>query len=594
MRMFMVMNYLMKKNIFFVIFSLIMGIFTVFSNMGMISTSAVLISKAALHPEVLDLMILIVAVRFFGISRGVFRYLERIFSHDTTFRLLSSLRKWFYKNFNNNYSENNKKFKTGDIYTKIVNDVDSLKEFYLRVTYPLITAIITGIITTVFLSYFSKFFSCIYALFYIFSGFILPVILFTFSTRLMVREAQVKKELNLTLIDILKGILEVSIYSLKEQFAIKFNSLSKEFSIIQKKKNFINTVGDSCYSFSISLLIVFCLIIFAPLVADGKLSGIYYSMIPLTIMASYEALIPMPNIIYKFNESFNAGRNIFSIIESSSKELQIDTIYNKLNNSEVSIGFNNNNSKKIVNNYNISVNNLSVFDSYLEKLIIKNLSFDLPYRKKLAIVGVSGSGKSSILRSLMGFMEFQKGDIKIDNISYSNLEIDEIRKLFAYVEQNPYIFNTTIRENLLIANTEAEDCFIKEMLQKAQIISLIKELPEGLETILGQYGSNISGGEKQRLAIARALLKDSKIILLDEPTASLDVKLEKRVIDSIHSAIEDKSCIWVTHRLVSMDKMDEILVIHRGEVVERGKHSELLDNKGHYYKLWNAQQQYFV
>lgn len=564
----------MEKNISFIILSLLMGIFTVISNVGMLSTSAVLISSAALHPDVLDLMVLIVAVRFFGISRGVFRYLERIFSHDTTFRVLSSLRKWFYKNFNDNYSENNKGFKTGDIYTKIVKDVDLLKEFYLRGVYPLITAVLTLVITAIFLSYFNKSLSYVYILFYILSGFILPVILFLSNSSIIKKEADIKKELNLIALDIFKGIFEVSIYSLKEEFLSRFNLLNKESSRIQKEKNFIIIVGDNVNSLVVSVLLVFSIITAAPLVTENKISGIYFAMILLAIMASFEALIPMPNILYKFYEAYNAGENILSVIDTSLKYKSF--------------------SKKLINNYNISVSNLSIYESHSKKFIIKNLSFKLPYRKKIAIVGLSGSGKSTILRTLLGFMKFTEGEIRIGDISYSDLEMDEIRKVFTYVEQNPYLFNTTIKENLIIANTEGDDSYIIEKLKKSQIINLISELPEGLDTLLGQCGSNISGGEKQRLAITRALMKDSKIVLLDEPTASLDIKLEKKVIDSIHSIIKDKSCIWVTHRIVSMDKMDEILVMNRGEVVERGTHEELLNKRRHYYKLWRAQQQYVV
>lgn len=618
MRFFKVMNYLMKKHIPLVILSLFMGTFTILSSIGMFSTSSVLISKAALHPDVLDLMILIVGVRFFGISRGVFRYLERIFSHDTTFRVLSSVRKWFYKNFEDNYSENNKVYKKGDIYSKIVSDVDSLKEYYLRGVYPLIIAILTGIITAILLSYFNKIISYYYILIYFFCGIILPLILFIFNSKLIEKESEVKKELNLILLDMLEGILEVTIYSMKEEFNYKFSLLNNELSKIQKGKNFIATVEDNIHALFVSIGVAISLLVAAPLVTENKLSGIYYAVLPLAIMASFEALLQIPSILYKLQISHNAGNNILSIIENSEIDRfnsfrthttpKSNTIFNNnftailsKNNSsnnerDSSQNYTNPNGhifiKKELDNYNLSVENLSVYDKNFGNFIIKELSFNLPYRKKIGVVGLSGSGKSSILKTLMGFMKFQKGDIKLGGISYDKLVIDEIRKVYTYVEQNPYIFNTTIKENLLIANTGVDEYSIIDTLKKAQVFNLIKELPEGLDSFLGEYGSKISGGEKQRLAIARALLKDSKIVLLDEPTASLDVVLEEKVIDSIHDAIKDKSCIWVTHRLVRMDRIDEILVIHRGEVVERGTHSELLNNKGQYYKLWSAQHQY--
>lgn len=574
MRILKVMNYLMKKHVFFVVLALLMGVFTIFSNVGMLSASSVLISRAALHPDVLDLMVLIVAVRFFGISRGVFRYLERIFSHDTTFRILSSMRRWFYKNFNENYSENNKNYKTGDIYTKLVNDVDTLKEFFLRGIYPLIIAVLTGIVTFAYISYFNKTASLFYLLIYIVSGFIIPIILFKFSRGYIERESEIKKELNLLIIDIVKGIVEASTFSLKEQFTLRFNRLTFEYSAIQKRKNLIAVIGDSLYSLSVSIVMAAALLILAPAVSFGTLDGIYYAMIPLAAMASFEALIPMPNILYKFKEANNAGTNIFSVIDSGGHS---ETVGNKTS-----------------GEFDLVVKNLEVYEEHAKSPIIKDISFELPYGKKIAIVGTSGSGKSSVLRTLLGFMKYKAGEIQLGGLPYSKIDKEQLRKDFTYVDQTPFLFSTSIRENLLIANTEvSEEDMIKE-LKDMQLEQFIRELPDGLNAMLREFGSNYSGGEKQRLVLTRAMLKKSKIVLLDEPTASLDIELERKIIDKIHEDIKNKSCIWVTHRLVSMEKFHEILVMSKGEIIERGTHDELINMKGSYYRLWNIQQQYIT
>jgi len=571
MRILKVMNSLMRKQIFFIVCSLVMGIFTILSNVGLLSTSAVLISRAALHPDVLDLMVLIVGVRFFGISRGIFRYFERILSHDATFRILSSIREWFYKNFNENYSERNK-FKTGDIYTRIVTDVDKLRDFYLRGVYPLIIAILTVIATGIFILYFNKILAYSYGSVYILTGFVLPIIIFKLNNTFLEIEGNLKRDINLILMDSLKGILEVNIYPLKKEFIDNFQSLNKQLSKIQKKKNLISALGNNLNSMAASILMGISLMITAPLVIDGELEGIYYAMLPLTIIASFEALIPMSMVMHKFKETYESGENIFSIIDN--KNNQESNLYEE------------------VNNYHISVKNLSVYDDDTETFIVKNLSFELPYKKKIGIVGVSGSGKSTIVKALLGFTKYQEGKISIGGMPYENISIDGIRKVFTAIEQNPYVFNTTIRENLLIANEKISESEILDLLDRFQVIDLVKRNETGLDTLLGQFGYNISGGEKQRLMLVRTLLKLNKIVLLDEPTSSLDIELEDKIVQAIHTEIEEKSCIWVTHRLIGMDKLDEIIVLEKGEVVERGTHEELINMKRRYYEFWNLQNQY--
>lgn len=572
MRVFSIMNYLMRKQVGFVLLSLFLGVLTVLSNIGLLGTSAVLISRAALHPDVLDLMVLIVGVRFFGISRGVFRYLERIFSHDTTFKILSSTRRWLYKSFNENYSENNIGFKTGDIYTRLTNNVDILKEYYLRGIYPLITAVLTGIITTGFIAYFNNRLAYIYVLIYFLCGFLLPVILFRFSYKLIRKETKLKEQLNIFLIDMLNGILEVKIYRMEDNFKVKLLQINGELSTIQKKKNTINAIGENTHGFLAALIMALALLVTVTEVTSGQLSGIYYAMLPLIIMASFEALMPISNIVYKFNETYAAGKSIFSIID---QELGVKS-------SEPSK----------INSSDLTVKNLSIYKSHSKECIIKDLSFYLPYGGKLAIVGASGSGKSTILRALLGFLNFSQGEIKLGDKSYECLEKEEIRKQFSYIDQSPYMFNTSLKENLLIANPQASTEETTCVLESSYIKDFVDTLPQGLDTPTGQYGCSISGGEKQRLAISRALLKNAPIVLLDEPTASLDVELEKKVVEKLQNTLKDKSCIWVTHRFVSMEYMDEIIVLNKGKVVERGKHKELLENKGHYYKLWSMQVNY--
>ncbi len=573
MRILKLINSFMKKQILFVILSILLGVFTILSNIGLLSTSAVLISKASLHPDVLSLMVLIVVVRFFGIARGVFRYFERIFSHDTTFRILSGIRQWFYKSFNENYSET-KSFKTGDIYTKLVKDVDRLRELYLRGIYPLIIAILTGLITCMFISYFSTKVAFLYILIYAVAGFLFPIILFKLNNNFLKKELAFKSTINTTLLDLINGIIEVNLYPLKEQFINKLNDLNEKLTKIEKHKNFINILGNNIQNIFFYLIISLTLVVSAPLVFENKLQGIYYAMLPLTILASFEALLPMITMPYKFKEANDSGNSIYEVIGDFNDKFKNTKNYEE------------------INDYHISLQKISVYDEVSNKFILKDIFLDLPYKKKIAIVGASGSGKSTLIKTILGFIKYTEGKIEIGNKDYKDLSIDDIRNIFTAVEQGSYVFNTTIKENLLIANTEAEDSNILKLLEKFKLTDLINKNEKGLDTILGQFGYNISGGEKQRLMLLRALLKPSKIIILDEPTSSLDIETESKVINAIHEHIEDKSCIWITHRLVNMDKFHEILVIDNGEIIERGNHEQLIALKGKYYEFWQLQNNY--
>lgn len=568
MTIFKLINGLIKKHIPFVLLSLLMALLTILSSVGMLSSSTVLISKAALHPDVLELMVLIVAVRFFGLSRGIFRYLERIISHNTTFKILSSLRLWFFKSFSESYSENNKRFKTGKIYTKLVNDIDTLKDFFLRVVYPFITAVLTGIATALFISYFSKTASAVFMLIYT-GDFVLPLILFRLTSRSLEKERFLKESINIKILDIVNGVTESSFYNFKVKLSKDYYNLRHELTAIQKKKNALTTFCDNLHGLSVTVLIAITLYITVPLVTNRSLNGIYYAMLPMSMLASFEALIPIPNLLFKYKECSIASSSLFSVLKTDdcSKSAK-GTIFS---------------------NSHLIVEKLCVLDTGSGKPLLKNISFNLPEGKKLAVVGMSGSGKSTLLKVLMGFMNFKKGEIKLGGENYEDQNIDEIRKQFSYIEQNPYLFNASLKENLLIAYPEASENAILEVLETSCSSSFADGLPDGVNTLLGEFGSKLSGGERQRLAIARTLLKDSPILLLDEPTASLDVELEEKIISSIHNFIGTKSCIWITHRLVHMDLMDEIIVLDKGEVVERGTHGELLSKRGLYSRLWNLQ-----
>ncbi|XBW36892.1 hypothetical protein QEN19_002471 [Hanseniaspora menglaensis] len=230
-----------------------------------------------------------------------------------------------------------------------------------------------------------------------------------------------------------------------------------------------------------------------------------------------------------------------------------------------------------------------------DRLILDNCSFVIPRGCKTGIVGPSGSGKSTILKLIFRFYDPMKGDILIDGVNIRDIDVDNLRKSIGVVPQDSPLFNDTIYENLRFGNMEANDSQIKKAIENAQLTGFIDKLPKGVETIVGERGLMISGGEKQRVAIARVLLKDSPIMFFDEATSALDTYTEQSILSTIKQSLTNvssqKTSIFIAHRLRTILDSDKIIVLHNGAVVDEGTHSELLKKKGSLYKdLWEIQE----
>jgi ATP-binding cassette subfamily C protein CydC len=239
----------------------------------------------------------------------------------------------------------------------------------------------------------------------------------------------------------------------------------------------------------------------------------------------------------------------------------------------------------------LQVTNLSF--SYPTQLIpaLQEISFDVPAGKSIAIVGPSGAGKSTLANLLLRFWDYELGEITLGGTSLKAQNQDEVRKKIALVSQNSYFFNTSIRENLRLARRSATQEEMESAARAAQIHEFITSLPRGYDTLIGEQGLRLSGGERQRLAIARALLKDAPILIFDEPTANLDPLTEKDVLATLFETMLGKTSLLITHRLIGLENVDEILVMDGGQIVEKGTHEELLNHGGLYRHLWDLQNQ---
>ena len=241
-------------------------------------------------------------------------------------------------------------------------------------------------------------------------------------------------------------------------------------------------------------------------------------------------------------------------------------------------------------NGNIQINNISFcYPSRPNEIVLNNISIKINEGEKIAIVGMSGSGKTTLTNLLLGFYQSTKGNILFDNKSIEDIGLTSLRNQIGLVPQDIILFGGTIRENLLYAKTNASENEMINAAKEANAHEFILQFENGYDTIVGERGMQISGGQRQRIAIARAILKNPKILILDEATSSLDSKSEQKIQDSMNFLLKDKTAIIISHRLATIKDVDQIYVFEKGNIVEFGKHSELLIKDGIYKKFFDAQ-----
>jgi len=235
----------------------------------------------------------------------------------------------------------------------------------------------------------------------------------------------------------------------------------------------------------------------------------------------------------------------------------------------------------------ISVENINF--AYEDEKVLKNFSLEVKKGQTVALVGQSGSGKSTIANLLTRFYDVQEGDIRIDNIAIKDLKLESLRGLMGLVTQDSILFNDTIKNNILLGKQDATDEEIIDALKIANAYEFVKDLPKGIYTNIGDSGNKLSGGQKQRLSIARAVLKNPPIMILDEATSALDTESERLVQVALENMMQNRTSIVIAHRLSTIQKADKIVVMQKGEIVEQGTHEELLAKAGVYRKLVTMQ-----
>lgn len=551
--------------------AVLLGVATVGSSIALMSTSAWLISRAAQHPDIGAISIAVVGVRAFGISRAVFRYLERLVSHHITFKLLAEFRVWFYKAIEPLAPAGLSGFRSGDLLGRVVSDVESLQEFYIRVVAPPLVGLITLLAMFFFFLILDPMAALVLVLFMTIGGTALPLYAWWRAHNPGATLVAQRAALNASLVDGIQGMADAVAYGHAKAQIEQFYGIQDELTAQEHHLARLNGIQEAGGLFIVNIASLLVLAVAIP-----RVDGIYLATLALGTVAAFEAITPLAVAAIHLGTTLAAGKRLFAITDTIPpvEERAIET--------------------PTFDSMDIVFEAVTFRYRPTDPPALDQLSLAIPEGRKIAVVGPTGAGKSSLMNVLLRFWDYESGAITLDQLNLRDIHSEDLREQIAVMSQRTHLFNTTIRENIGIARNDATEDEIIEAARQAQIHDFILGLPDGYRTIVGEGGANLSGGERQRIALARALLKNAPILILDEATANLDAVTERAILSTVYATTQNRTLIVITHRLTMLDQLDEVVVLDRGRIVQQGTHADLVTQDGLYRQLWESQARLFA
>ncbi len=524
-----------------VLLAVAVGTATVLSGVGLMTTGAYLIARAALHPPLGRLQLSIVGVRFFGIARGAFRYAERMVSHDTTFRILTQLRRWFYAALEPLAPARLQFDRSGDLLARILDDIHALENFFVRVLAPPWIAALTAVAMGLFLGWGHPSLAWAWLVAFLLAGVALPAWTRRRARRLGRDLVHLRGALRASLVDGIQGLADLLAFGGAAPHGARIEALSEAIFTRQRRLASLEGAQAGMQLLLAGAGMTAVLALGTPLVRAGSLAGVAWVSLVMAALSGFEAVQPLPTAAAYLEENIAAARRLFLIADQHPAVREPDA------------------PRPLPDRPDLRFQAVRFRYALSAPWVLDGFSLDLPYGKHVALVGPSGAGKTTIVRLLLRFWEWEEGEITLNGYSLRDYRSDEVRRLFAVVEQRPFLFAGTVRDNLLLAAPDADEAALVRAAKRAHLHEFVMQLPQGYETWIGEQGTHLSGGERQRLALARALLRDAPILIFDEPTANLDALTEAALVRDLLDAAEGKTLLWISHRPTALAAMDEVV-----------------------------------
>ncbi|MFF0446067.1 thiol reductant ABC exporter subunit CydD [Streptomyces sp. NPDC004609] len=548
--------------------ALLLGSLALASAVGLMAVSGWLISRASEQPPVLYLMVAVTATRAFGIGRAVFRYAERIVSHDAVLRMLAELRVAVFRRLERIAPAGLGKSRRGDLLSRLVTDVDALQDYWLRWLLPAGSALVVSLAAVGFTAWLLPEAAAVLAVGLLVAGLAVPLVSGTVARRAERRLAPARGLLATRTVDLLRGTAELTVAgALKDRLA-GTRDADRELTRIASRGAAATAVGAGLSALACGLTVVFAALAGVQAVRDGRLDGVNLAVVVLTPLAAFEAVNGLPLAVQYRQRIRRSAERVYEVLDAPVPVHEPERP-----------------AAAPASVFPLRVQGLRARYAGQDRDALAGLDLMVTEGKRIAVVGTSGSGKTTLAQVLLRFLDAREGSYTIGGVSADTLEGDTVRGFVGLCAQDAHLFDSSLRENLRLARTEATDNELRRALADARLLEWVDELPEGLDTLVGEHGAQLSGGQRQRLALARALLADFPVLVLDEPAEHLDLATADALTADLLAATEGRTArgaatVLITHRLRGLDAVDEVVVLEDGLAVQRGPYAELAAAEG--------------
>ncbi|MFF3455669.1 thiol reductant ABC exporter subunit CydD [Streptomyces sp. NPDC002730] len=543
--------------------ALLLGSLALGSAVGLMAVSGWLISRASEHPPVLYLMVAVTATRAFGIGRAVFRYAERLVSHDAVLRMLAEMRVAVYRRLERIAPAGLRQSRRGDLLSRLVADVDALQDYWLRWLLPAGVAVVVGAGAVGFTAWLLPEAGAVLAVGLLLAGVAVPLISGAFARRAERQLAPARGVLATRVVELLGGTAELTVAGALKGRVERTREADQQLTRIASRGAVATALGGGLSALACGLTVVCAAFAGVQAVRDGRLDGVSLAVVVLTPLAAFEAVTGLPAAVQYRQRVRRSAERVFEVLDAPVPVHEPDRA-----------------AAPPATAFPLQVRGLGARYAGQERDALRGFDLTLTAGRRIAVVGISGSGKTTLAQVLLRFLDVREGTYTIGGVDAAALDGDAVRRFVGLCAQDAHLFDSSVRENLRLARTEATEDELRQALAKARLLEWVDVLPDGLDTLVGEHGAQLSGGQRQRLALARALLADFPVLVLDEPAEHLDLATADALTADLLVATEGRTTVLITHRLQGLDAVDEIVVLEAGRTVQRGSYTELATAEG--------------